>query len=142
MKHKIMDGSLYKFLSLVSFFSWQNVHVANSKMENDFLINQLWFEWYEKKRDFMIGDPFFCVILISTCNYKYNCPLFPQKRHLWINTIFAPWVHHVCPHDDTISRYGVKYFVSACDFLLIESTIITKWLYSAKIISNEWICLY
>lgn len=79
MKHKIRDGALYKFLSLESFFSWQNVHVANSKMENDFLINQLWFEWYEKKRDFMIGDPFFCVILISTCNYKYNCPLFPQK---------------------------------------------------------------
>lgn len=113
MKHKIRDGALYKFLSLVSFFSWQNVHVANNNMENDFLINQLWFEWYEKKRDFMIGDPFFCVILISTCNYEYNCPLFPHKRHLWINTIFAPWVH-VCQHDDTISRYGVKYFVSAC----------------------------
>lgn len=88
---------------------------------------------WKKIRDFMIGDPFFCVILISTCNYE----LFPHKRHLWINTIFAPWVH-VCQHDDTISRYGVKYFVSACDFLLIESTIITKWLYSAKIISiNE-----
>lgn len=48
MKHKIRDGALFKFLSLVSFFSWQNVHVANSKMENDFLINQLWFKWYEK----------------------------------------------------------------------------------------------
>lgn len=141
MKHKIRDGALYKFLSLVSFFSWQNVHVANSKLENDFLKNQLWFEWYEKKRDFMIGDPFFCVILISTCNYEYNCPLFPQKCHLWINTIFAPWVHHVCPHDDTISRYDVKYFVSACDFLLIESTIITKWLYSAKII-RIWMNLF
>lgn len=94
-----------------------------------------------KKHDFMIGDPFFCFILISSCNYEYNCPLFPQNRHIWINTIFAPWVHHVCPHDDTISRYDVKYFVSACDFLLIESTIITKWLYSAKII-RIWMNLF
>lgn len=122
MKHKIRDGALYKFLSLESFFSWQNVHVANSKMENDFLINQLWFQWYEKKHDFMIGDPFFLLFCFSSCNYEYNCTLFPQNRHLWINTIFAPWVY-VCPHNDTISRYGVNYFVSECDVLLIESTL-------------------
>lgn len=51
------------------------------------------------------------------------------------------WVY-VCLYDDIILRYDVKYFVLVCDFLFIESMIIMKWLYSVKIISNEWICLY